>query len=99
MAADRLSAIFPPGNAIRSAAVIVSPRILQTIIAALGDWYTWHLASNVYGSDSNASFFAVSSLHPRALPPVFFFSFLFTHKSKHATYTDERTLLSSSCNF
>lgn len=60
MAADRLSAIFPPGNAIRSAAVIVSPRILQAIIAALGDWYTWHLASNVYGSDSNASFFAVS---------------------------------------
>lgn len=60
MAADRLSAVFPPGNAIRSAAVIVSPRILQAFIAALGDWYTWHLASTVYGSDSNASFFAVS---------------------------------------
>ncbi|KAM0476703.1 hypothetical protein ACHAPX_006124 [Trichoderma viride] len=59
MAADRLSAVFPPGNAIRSAAVIVSPRILQAFIAALGDWYTWHLASNVYGSDSNASFFAL----------------------------------------
>lgn len=67
MAADRLSAIFPPGNALRSAAVIVSPRILQAIIAALGDWYTWHLASNVYGSDSNASFFAVS-LAPSSPP-------------------------------
>lgn len=60
MAADRLSAIFPPGNAIRSAIVIAAPRILQAFIAALGDWYTWHLAANVYGSDSNVSFFAVS---------------------------------------
>ncbi|KAL7788324.1 glycosyltransferase family 22 protein [Trichoderma ceciliae] len=59
MAADRLSAIFPPGNAFRSAIVIAAPRILQAIIAALGDWYTWHLAANVYGSDTNASFFAL----------------------------------------
>ncbi|KAK4068966.1 CAZyme family GT22 [Trichoderma harzianum] len=59
MAADRLSAIFPPGNAIRSAIVIAAPRILQAFIAALGDWYTWHLAANVYGSDSNVSFFAL----------------------------------------
>jgi phosphatidylinositol glycan class B len=69
MAADRLSAFFPPGNAIRSAIVIVSPRILQAVIAALGDWYTWHLAANIYGSDSNASFFAVS-----ASPPTLFLS-------------------------
>lgn len=60
MAADRLSAIFPPGNVIRSTIIIAAPRILQAFIAALGDWYTWHLAANVYGSDSNVSFFAVS---------------------------------------
>ncbi|KAH6605113.1 gpi mannosyltransferase 3 [Trichoderma cornu-damae] len=59
MAADRLSAVFPPGNAIRSAIVIAAPRVLQAVVAALGDWYTWHLAANVYGSDSNVSFFAL----------------------------------------
>ncbi|KAL7948308.1 glycosyltransferase family 22 protein [Trichoderma barbatum] len=57
-AADRLSSIFAPGNAIRSAIVIAAPRVLQAFIAALGDWYTWHLAVNV-GFDSNVSFFAL----------------------------------------
>ncbi|TFB02265.1 GPI mannosyltransferase 3 [Trichoderma ghanense] len=57
--ADRLSAIIPPGSAIRSAIVVAAPRVLQALIAALGDWYTWHLAAHVYGSDSNVSFFAL----------------------------------------
>ncbi|KAL6860890.1 glycosyltransferase family 22 protein [Trichoderma novae-zelandiae] len=57
--ADRLSAILPPGSAVRSAIVIAAPRVLQALIAALGDWYTWHLAAHVYGSDSNVSFFAL----------------------------------------
>ena len=59
--ADRLSAVLPPGSAIRSAIVIAAPRVLQALIAALGDWYTWHLAVQVYESDRNASFFAVSA--------------------------------------
>ncbi|KAL7807383.1 family 22 glycosyltransferase [Trichoderma aethiopicum] len=57
--ADRLSAIIPPGSPIRSAIVVAAPRVLQALIAALGDWYTWHLAAHVYGSDSNFSFFAL----------------------------------------
>ncbi|KAL7823458.1 family 22 glycosyltransferase [Trichoderma gracile] len=57
--ADRLSAILPPGSAVRSAIVVAAPRVLQALIAALGDWYTWHLAAHVYGSDSNFSFFAL----------------------------------------
>ncbi|KAK1247977.1 hypothetical protein MKX07_000865 [Trichoderma sp. CBMAI-0711] len=57
--ADRLSAIIPPGSAIRSVIVVAAPRVLQALIAALGDWYTWHLAAHVYGSDSNVSFFAL----------------------------------------
>ncbi|PTB67852.1 glycosyltransferase family 22 protein [Trichoderma citrinoviride] len=57
--ADRLSAVLPPGSAVRSAIVIAAPRVLQALIAALGDWYTWHLAVQVYESDRNASFFAL----------------------------------------
>ncbi|ATY62109.1 Alg9-like mannosyltransferase [Cordyceps militaris] len=38
--------------ALRSNMLIASPAILQGVIAALGDWYTFKLASNIYGQDS-----------------------------------------------
>lgn len=44
---------------LRSAVVVGSPKVLQAMIASLGDWYTWQLAVNIFGPDSNASFFAV----------------------------------------
>ncbi|KAK5989175.1 GPI mannosyltransferase 3 [Cladobotryum mycophilum] len=56
LAADRLSAAFPPESFIRSAAVIVAPRVLQAVIAALGDWFTWKLAMRIYSPDNSVSF-------------------------------------------
>ncbi|OAR05699.1 hypothetical protein LLEC1_05764 [Akanthomyces lecanii] len=38
--------------ALRSSMLIAAPAILQGFIAALGDWYTFKLASSIYGQDS-----------------------------------------------
>lgn len=72
MVADKLSGLLPAGNVLRTAVVMGAPKVLQAVIAGLGDWYTWQLAVNIYGSDSNASFFAVclSSLSALSHPPL-----------------------------
>ncbi|PNY24567.1 GPI mannosyltransferase 3 [Tolypocladium capitatum] len=57
--ADKLSGLLPAGNVLRTAVVMAAPNVVQAGIASLGDWYTWQLAANVYGSDGNASFFAL----------------------------------------
>ncbi|POR36063.1 GPI mannosyltransferase 3 [Tolypocladium paradoxum] len=59
MVADKLSSLLPAGNVLRTAIVMGAPKVLQAGIAGLGDWYTWQLAVNIYGSGSNASFFAL----------------------------------------
>lgn len=59
MAADWISKLLPAGNMLRSAVAIGSPKVLQAIIAGLGDWYSWQLAVKIFGPDSNTSFFVV----------------------------------------
>ncbi|KID73211.1 GPI mannosyltransferase 3 [Metarhizium brunneum] len=59
LVADGISKLIPAGNMLRSAIVVGSPKVLQAMIASLGDWYTWQLAVNIFGPDSNASFFAL----------------------------------------
>ncbi|OAA44766.1 GPI mannosyltransferase [Metarhizium rileyi] len=59
LVADCIAKLLPAGNMLRSAVVVGSPKVLQAIIAGLGDWYTWQLAVKVFGPDSNASFFAL----------------------------------------
>lgn len=45
---------------LRSSMLIAAPAILQGFIAALGDWYTFRLASSIYGQDSLNANVAVS---------------------------------------
>ncbi|KAG8414986.1 glycosylphosphatidylinositol anchor biosynthesis [Metarhizium acridum] len=59
LVADGISKLIPAGNMLRSAIVVGSPKVLQAVVAGLGDWYTWQLAVNIFGPDSNASFFAL----------------------------------------
>lgn len=50
--ATRLLEPFGLPIALRSSLLIAAPAVLQGFIAALGDWYTFKLASNIYGQDS-----------------------------------------------
>jgi phosphatidylinositol glycan class B len=49
--------LFPPFKAF---ILVALPGALQSVFAALGDFYTWKLAMDIYGRDSNAPFAAVS---------------------------------------
>jgi phosphatidylinositol glycan class B len=49
--------LFPPFKAF---ILVTLPGALQSVFAALGDFYTWKLAMDIYGRDSNAGFAAVS---------------------------------------
>ncbi|RDA89797.1 hypothetical protein CP533_3327, partial [Ophiocordyceps camponoti-saundersi (nom. inval.)] len=53
--ADILSSWLPIGVTLRTATIMAAPKLLQAVFAALGDWYTWQLAVDIYGSDSNSS--------------------------------------------
>lgn len=53
-----LSAIFPP--ALETAALEILPKIIQSVFAALGDFYTWQLATSIFGDESNVPWTAVS---------------------------------------
>ncbi|KAG5980698.1 glycosylphosphatidylinositol anchor biosynthesis [Claviceps digitariae] len=57
--ADCMSKLLPMGNMLRAAIVVGSPKVLQAICAGLCDWYTWQLAVNIFGPNSNTSFFAL----------------------------------------
>ena len=39
--------------------LVVLPSALQSVFAALGDFYTWKLAMDIYGRDSNAPWAAL----------------------------------------
>lgn len=69
--ASRLLEPFGFSTALRSSLLIAAPAILQGFIAALGDWYTYKLASHVYGQDSlNANVTVrTSPFHPAHLIP------------------------------
>lgn len=45
----------------RAFILVALPGALQSVFAALGDFYTWKLAMDVYGRESNAPWAAVSS--------------------------------------
>jgi phosphatidylinositol glycan class B len=38
----------------------VLPNVVQGVVAAFGDFYTWKLAENMYGIGSNATYATVS---------------------------------------
>ncbi|KAG6038909.1 glycosylphosphatidylinositol anchor biosynthesis [Claviceps citrina] len=59
LVADCISKLLPTGNTIRASIVVASPKVLQAICAGLCDWYTWQLAVNIFGPNSNTSFFAL----------------------------------------
>ncbi|KAK3391764.1 Alg9-like mannosyltransferase family-domain-containing protein [Sordaria brevicollis] len=52
-----LSAIFPP--ALETAALEILPKIIQSVFAALGDFYTWRLATSIFGDESNVPWTAL----------------------------------------
>ncbi|RCI16936.1 hypothetical protein L249_2985 [Ophiocordyceps polyrhachis-furcata BCC 54312] len=53
--ADVLSSWLPGGVTVRAATIMAAPKLVQAVFAALGDWYTWKLAVDIYGPDSNSS--------------------------------------------
>ncbi|KAF4977342.1 hypothetical protein FZEAL_6114 [Fusarium zealandicum] len=59
LAADFIASHVLPVGILRAAILVASPRSLQAVIAALGDWYTWQLAVSIYGPNSNISFFTL----------------------------------------
>ncbi|KAL6414714.1 hypothetical protein AUP68_01246 [Ilyonectria robusta] len=58
LVADALSSLLPTGSILRASIIIAAPLTVQTVIAALSDWFTWQLAVSIYGPNSNVSFFA-----------------------------------------
>ncbi|KAF4507478.1 hypothetical protein G6O67_003970 [Ophiocordyceps sinensis] len=68
--ADKLSCWLPAGHALRTAVVMAAPKVLQALLAALGDWYAWQLAADVYGPDVDHAMFARASLCLAALAVV-----------------------------
>lgn len=54
--------LFPPFIAF---ILVALPGTLQAVFAALGDFYTWKLAMDIYGRGSNAPWAAVSPCQPR----------------------------------
>lgn len=59
--------MFPP---FRAFILVALPGALQSVFAALGDFYTWKLAMDIYGRESNAPWAAVSLVsRARECPP------------------------------
>jgi phosphatidylinositol glycan class B len=46
-------------SSLRPTLLLAAPKVVQTVFAAAGDWYTWQLAVKIYGRDSVSSWFAV----------------------------------------
>ena len=46
----------------RAMVVVLAPKLLQGVIAGLGDFYTWKLADKIYGRGSNYAWSAVRTL-------------------------------------
>jgi hypothetical protein len=49
--------ISPP---VISSALVVLPKVIQSVFAAASDFYTWKLAEKVFGTNSNQAWAAVS---------------------------------------
>jgi GPI mannosyltransferase 3 len=48
----------------RAFILVPLPKIIQSVFAALGDFYTWRLATEIYGIESNVPWAAVSLSTP-----------------------------------
>ncbi|KAK3692421.1 glycosyltransferase family 22 protein [Podospora appendiculata] len=48
--------LFPP---FQSFVLVALPKVVQSVFAALADYYTWRLASDIYGRDSNVPWAAL----------------------------------------
>ncbi|KAJ9604915.1 glycosylphosphatidylinositol anchor biosynthesis [Cladophialophora chaetospira] len=53
--ADSIAALLDLGHHTRAELLLVAPKTLQAIFAALGDFYTWTLAGYIYGAQSTAT--------------------------------------------
>jgi GPI mannosyltransferase 3 len=42
--------------------LVALPGVMESVFAALGDFYTWRLASEIYGAKSNVPWTAVSTI-------------------------------------
>lgn len=60
MAIDKASSLFSLSTQLRTSLLVAAPATLQGCIAAIGDWYTFKLASSIYGADHLVSHIAVS---------------------------------------
>ena len=47
-------------DALRASALLAAPRVLQALIAAIGDYFTYRLAITIYGPSQPAALTAVS---------------------------------------
>ena len=57
----RLSDLLQLTPEYRAELLVTSPKILQSCIAALGDYYTWKLGERVYGQGSLQAWASVCS--------------------------------------
>lgn len=57
---DYVSSLGTFSEPVRSALLIWAPKLTQAVFAALGDFYTWRLASKLHGEGSTAATSAVS---------------------------------------
>lgn len=58
--------LYPP---FRAMMLVALPGALQSVFAALGDFYTWKLAMDIYGRESNAPWTAVSPQCEHSVSP------------------------------
>jgi GPI mannosyltransferase 3 len=58
--ADYVAGLLSLDHEGRSSVLIAAPKCAQAVFAALGDWFTWRLAGQIYGHESTAALAAVS---------------------------------------
>jgi hypothetical protein len=56
---DFLAASLHLSAATSAELLVASPKVAQAIVAAIGDFYTWKLATRIYGRDSRGSWTTV----------------------------------------
>jgi phosphatidylinositol glycan class B len=70
MVADKVTMLLSVVPQMRATILVLIPKILQGICAALGDYFTWKFAERVYGRDSNVAWTTVCSISIVLLHPV-----------------------------
>lgn len=57
--ADRVMSVMSMYPQFKAIILAYLPKVVQGLVAAVGDYYTWQLAEKVYGQGSNAAFTTV----------------------------------------